>query len=268
MTNSFQLYLSGHPKFFLRFFLVYIGITFFLSSCTVIKPASYLLKNISRDTSISNLLSKDIEIKIQNTDILGISVSSLNPEMDAVFNAPGETKNLSIGYQVSAAGDIFIHKLGKVPVLGITRRELKAKLEKDLQSYFKDPIITVNFENHKVTLLGGMGSGKLLNIPTEKISIFEALGSAGNSLENAKLNDVVIIRENGNAKEIKHINLEDQSIFSSTWYYLQPNDVVVLASDNQKINQEQKRQQTQLITTFILQGVSLFLIIYSNFFKR
>lgn len=268
MTNSFKLYLPFYCKYILCYLTIGISFTFFLCSCSTIKPSSYLLKNLPRDTTINNLTLKDIEVKIQKSDILSISVSSLNPEEDIIFNAPGETKSLSTGYQVSAEGYIFIHKVGRVLVEGITRKELKANLEKALQLYFKDPIITVNFENHRITLLGESGSGKVLNMPTEKISIFEALGSAVSSQIETKYSDVVIVRENGNTKEIKHLNLEDHSIFTSPWYYLQPNDVIILAPDKQKVDFEQKRLLNQQITTFVFQGISLALIIYSYFFKR
>lgn len=268
--TDFQSFAGSSQKlqFRLVLFSATVVLLLFATSCSVIKPPGFFLKNVTKDTTVSNLVATEAEVKIQNTDILDISVSSLNPVDDAVFNAPGDIKGTSSGYQISSDGNIFLHKLGKVFVTGLTRKELKIKLENGLQSYFKDPIVTVNFENHRVTILGAMGTSKVLNIPTEKISIFEALGTAGGNLENAKLNNVVVVRESDGNKEIKHVNLEDHSIFSSPWYYLQPNDVVILIPDSEKSTQEQKRLQTQTIATLALQGVSLAVIIYSNFIRR
>jgi polysaccharide export outer membrane protein len=223
---------------------------------------------VVRDTIINNSGANESEIKIQKTDILSVTVSSMNPGEDLVFNAPGDSKTTTGGYQVNQEGNIYLHKLGSLPVLGLTRREVKSKLEKELQAYFKDPVVSVNFVNHKVTLLGELAASKVIDMPTERISIFEALASGGGTSANAKLNSVVVIRENAISKEIKHINLEDQSIFNSQWYYLQPNDVVMLTPDKDKINKEEKQLKLQQTTGFVLQSLSIAILLYNVFVKK
>ncbi|MFT3679133.1 MAG: polysaccharide biosynthesis/export family protein [Ferruginibacter sp.] len=246
--------------------LLPLAFAFSLISCKTIKPQSYLFKNITRDTVINNLSVPNSDLKIKSGDILSITVSSLNKSEDDLFNEPGAAKTTSIaGYLVSSEGSIYLHRMGKITVSGLSRQELKYKLEKELQPYFKDPIVTVNFTNHHVTVLNGAGAAKIVEMPAETISLFEAMGGSTSSFENAKFDKVIIIRENESKKEIKHINLEDHTIFSSQWYYLQPNDVVVLNPDKEKQESQERRQRTQQVATLVLQGISIALIIYSTF---
>ncbi len=237
-----------------------------MASCSTIKSPGYLLKEISKDTVIANTSEAAGELKIAAKDILLVTLSSLSPAEDAVFNAPGEVKNGTGGYKVTEDGKVFFHKIGVLSVAGLTRRELKTKLENELQPYFRDPVITVNFANHKVTVLGASSSSKVIDMPAENISIFDALAiSPGASLENIKINNIMVVRERSGSKEIKHINLEDKSIFNSPWYYLQPNDVVLLTPDYEKTEKQERRLRTQQTTSFVWQALSIVILVYQLF---
>lgn len=248
------------------FFLIMSAIV--LASCSVTKTPSYLLKNVTNDTVINKSSANEAEIKIQKTDILSISVSSMNPVEDQIFNAPVDAKATSGGYQVNNEGNIYLHRLGFIPVVGLTRRELKEKLEKDLQPYFKDPLVMVNFANHKITIMGELASSKVVDMPEEKITLFDALALGGGTLEDAKINSVLVIREHNGSKEIKHINLEDHSIFNSPWYYLEPNDIVMVGPDKEKALKDEKLQKIQQTSIFVLQSLSILILVYNAFFKK
>ena len=134
-------------------------------------------------------------------------------------------------------------------------------LESELLPYLKDPIVTINFNNHRVTVLGE-GSSQVIEIPLEKISLLEVMAKAGGGLPNAQLNNVMIIRESQHTKQVKHLNLENSSILTSPWYYLQPNDIVVIQPNELKSNSEQRRNNNRLIYTTVLSSITFaFLII-------
>ena len=131
---------------FLSLIILVAGLAALTSSCKIYQPA-YYFKDITRDTTIAGFVSHDMELKIQPNDLLAISISSLNGEEDGLYNkatSVGETKS---GFQVNQDGNIYLHKLGRITVLGMTRKQLKAKLEQDLLPFLKDPIVSVNFAN-------------------------------------------------------------------------------------------------------------------------
>ena len=230
----------------------------FLSSCKVYRPA-YFFKDISRDTVITGFVNKELEIKIQPNDQLAISIASLNVMEDAIFSSRGVEGDVKNSFQVSQDGCIYLHKLGKLTVIGLTRNELKAKLETELLPYLKDPIVTVNFINHRVTVLGE-GNSQVVEIPSEKISLLEVMAKTGGGKPNAQLNNVMIIRESQNTKQVKHLNLENPSIFTSPWYYLQPNDIVVIKPNELKDTAEQRRTNRHMLYTTILSSITFVFI--------
>ena len=256
---------------FRRYFLFVIQLLFIIflsailfSSCTVTKP-SYPFKDITRDTVIKSNTDIDTELKIQKNDLLSLSISSLNPAEDMFFNS-ATSKEAGAGggaggYLVNVEGDIYLHKLGKINVAGITRTGLKIKLEKDLLPYLKDPIVTVSFANHFVTVMGDAGRSQVLNMPAEKISLVDVIALSGNITDKGTFKNMLVIRETPGSKEFKHINLEDQSIFSSTFYYLQPKDILVINPNIEKYYTEERNKRNQMVLTNVLSIISLIVII-------
>lgn len=245
--------------------LVILTVTgMFFSSCKVYRPA-YYFKDISRDTVITGFVNNELELKIQNNDQLAISIASLSVLEDGLFNtrvADGDKNS----FQVSREGFIYLHKLGKLSVAGLTRKELKAMLEVNLLPYLKDPIVTVNFTNHRITVLGE-GNSQVVEIPAEQISLLEVMAKAGGANNNAQLNNVMVIREYNNTKQVKHINLENPSIFTSPWYYLQPNDIVVIKPNELKATADQRRTNNHLVYTTILSSITFAFLMIDRIFR-
>ena len=264
--------------YFLRLIklLVFIYLSSFLfTSCAVSKP-TYIFRDIVKDTIIKGFVDTDIELKIQKNDILSISISSLNPIEDQLFNAAMGTVAASTakaeggagGYLVNLDGNIYLHKLGTIPVAGLTRKQLKLQLETDLIPFLKDPIVTISFSNHFITVINGLGSSQIINMPAEKIALINAIAQSGSIGADATVKNLMVIRETPDSKIFKHLNLENQSIFTSPWYYLQPKDIVVIKPNEEKLFKEQKRARNQLLLSTILTGLSIFIIILDRIIRR
>lgn len=258
----------------LNFFFGTCLLVFLLSSCKVTEPPNTrYFNNLLKDTSFTTATNKYTEFKIRKNDQLGIVIASSSREEDALFNAPAGSgssnasgSSITSGYAVDANGNIQIHKLGEIKVEGMTRRELKEKMQKDLLPYLKDPIVNVSFLNHKITLLGEIKSPRSVNMPQEQMSILEVLAEGGDVSELARRDNVLIIRETETGKQTKYINLEDKAIFNSPWYYLQPDDVVYISPSDYKMT-EAKRLRKQQTLTIATSVVSLALVVYNLFIK-
>jgi len=267
-------HLKNHRQYFNHSFtwLLFFLIIIVAASCKVTRPSNYFY-NISRDTTISGTKQTILPLKIKTGDGLSIAISSLNKEEDALY-ASSLTAGVSgaggtlPGLLVNDAGEIYVHKLGKIKVAGLTRNELKLQLEKDLLPFLKDPIVAINFTNHHLTVIGEIGLSQVLPIPDEKISIIDVMAKSGSALKTSQLTNVLIIREQDNSKDFKHVNLEDNSIFSSPYYYLQPNDVVVISPNEKVVKEEQQRTQYLQTSAFILQFLSISIIIDQTFFRK
>ncbi len=250
--------------------MAYFTIFLMMHSCAIPKSYTYF-KTIPKDTVISSVAFPDFESNIQKKDILGITVSSLNAELDMQFNGINKlnteefsSNQLNTGFFVDETGQINIHFLGKLKVEGMTKKQLKLKLEKDLQPYLKEPIVTIQFLNKKVTVIGSVASPKVLYINEEQLSLFDVLVNCGDLKDDALASDIMIIRDSADQKIIKHINLEDHSVFSSTWYYIKPNDLVYVKKDIVKYDKEERRSRTQTTVSMVASLVSLFIVVLNT----
>jgi len=245
----------------------------FCSCATPYKQSSYLQK-VTNDTAITSNIKKPAELRISKNDILAIQVSSLNAELDAKFNAlalSGATdlnsSGVLSGHEVDSAGNIRLHFLGEIHVEGFTRNQLSRKLENELIPFLKDPIVKVQFLNKKVTVMGEVGSPKIISLKDEYIHILDALVLSGDIKEDAIINDVILIRDSSNAKQIKHLNLEDQSLLGSDWSLLLPNDVLYLRKDITNKEKEAKRMRVQTILTISISFINLIVILLNVIIK-
>ena len=235
-------------------------LVFFLSSCSSSKNTGYF-KGIKNDTTLHNVISKNFEPKIQKGDLLGITVSSLSPANTALYNAPQNAEGTVTGFLVDSVGNIDFFKLGHVLAAGLTRSELKEELQKELVPYLAQTVVSVGFLNRHVTLIGAI-SPSILPLATDHMSILDAIASAGDIHPGGKKDDVMLIREEGNSRVFKKLDLTDQSIFYSPYFYLQPNDIIYVKPETKK----QKFTTTQIIS-YVTTGISLYLLIFTRLIK-
>jgi polysaccharide export outer membrane protein len=204
--------------------LLFLATAVMFCSCSSTKNTTYF-QNIPTDTTLNNLVSKDFEPKIQKGDMLGITVSSLSPENTMIYNAPQNAQGPVLGYLVDGNGDIQFVKIGTIHVAGITRKELKATLERDLGPYLAQPVVAVGFLNRHITMIGGI-SPQIIPMPNDNMTILDALAASGGIVTKGKPDNILVVREKGDSKEFKRLNLTDSSIFYSPYFYMQPNDIV------------------------------------------
>ena len=252
----------GTQTFFYLFILFILVI--YNSSCYTSRQPAYF-KTITKDTTITGFVNSNLETKIRKGDVLSIVVTSLSSTEDALFNNAAASANGAsnlAGFTVNKDGTILLHRLGRYNVEGLTRHELSEKLQKELIPYMKEPIVNVSYLNHKITVIGEVVKPGIVQMPDEQISLLEVLVLSGDVTKEANRNRIMVIRDNGTEKKIKYINLEDHSIFNSSWYYAQPNDIVYVLADKENIDKEERRRRLQTTFSLVASAVTfLFLVI-------
>jgi polysaccharide export outer membrane protein len=99
-----------------------------------------------------------------------------------------------------------------------------------------DPIVSVRNLNFKVTVLGEVTRPTVVNVPSEKINMLEALGFAGDMTIFANRKNVLLIREEGGRRTFEVMNMNSNEIFSSPFFYLKPNDIIYVQPNKTKIS--------------------------------
>lgn len=238
-----------------------------MTSCVNTRNATYF-NDLGNTT---NTIPQIPESYIQNNDILSINVTSLNPEATEIYNTPNVIKgpygsDQVTGYLVNTDGFIQFPVLGNVKAAGLTKDQFKNKLTNTLvdKKLLVDPIVTVRYQNFRVTVLGEVKNPTVIPVANERISLLEALGLAGDLTIYAKRDNVMLIREENGVRTTQRLNLNSTQLFNSPYYYLQSNDIVYVEPNKSKVASTGRSQQWLPV---ILGGLSLAFIVLDRVIK-
>jgi polysaccharide export outer membrane protein len=130
------------------------------------------------------------------------------------------------GILVGEDGLISLPKIGQVKVSGRTTKDISKGINAQLLPFLKDPVVTVRIMNYRITVLGEVSRPGTITIPNERITVLEGLGLAGDLTPYGNRHNVLVIRDSSGTQTVHRMNLNDNSIFASPFFYLKPNDVV------------------------------------------
>ena len=159
-----------------------------------------------------------------STPSLSSGVGSL---LSSIAGGNPQTPQSGAQYVVQADGNVEIPILGKIKASGLNLDQLKIAVTTEALKYFKNPIITVNFQNFKVNITGEVLKPGQYTMADQKTSIFDALAMAGDLTIFGKRENVLLVRENEDGSKTSYrINLKKSDILSSPLYYLRQNDLI------------------------------------------
>ncbi len=241
-----------------RFFVIIVLLSvFFGISCTSSKKFAYFK---DANDAVTRPVLSTVEAPIQKNDILNITISSLSPKDDVLYNKVDNNAALTTkGYLVNADGNIQLPKLGNVAAAGFTKKQLTEKITNLLlaQNEILNPVVEIRHLNFEITVLGEVTKPSVITVPSEQISLVEALGLAGDLTIYGKRENVLLIREEAGKRMTRRINLNSADFLGSPYYYLKPNDVVYVEPNKTKIA---TTDRTLLYLPIVLSSVSILLI--------
>ena len=197
-----------------------------LASCGSVKDIAYFQNKMVNEPEA---IDKHAGIVIQPKDMLSIVVSSRNPELVTMFNLPvvsyqagsetvsGAGQQRLLGYVVDNDGQIDFPVLGPINVAGLTRWELSELIKKRLvdDGLLSDAVVTVEFMNFKVSVIGEVNNPGTFNIEGDKVTVLQAISLARDLTIFGERENVTIIRERDGKRTMYEINLCDTCILSS-----------------------------------------------------
>lgn len=244
--------------------LIFSVVILLFTACVSTEHIGYLKS--ARETTYQ--ADANPEALIQKNDLLSIVITSLNTDASIVFNtsnnhfANGSNGSLiqSGGYLVNGDGYIQLPILGNIQADGMTKKQLHDRIRENIlaQKLLVDPIVTIRHINYEVTVIGEVGRPTVINVPNEKISIFKALGLAGDITVYGKKNNVLLIREADGKKTLKRIDLNSQALLTSSYYYLMPNDIIYVEPNKNKLASVSRGRQ---LLPALLSGLSVVVIV-------
>lgn len=239
-----------------------------LASCANVKDIAYF-----QDKAIDHPeeIDKHGGIVIQPKDMISIVVSSRNPELSTMFNLPvvsyqagseivtSAAQQRLMGYVVDNDGYIDFPVLGEINVGGMTRWELSEYIKNTLleKGYLNDAVVTVEFMNFKVSVLGEVNKPGTYTIEGDKVTVLQALSLAGDLTIFGKRNNVTVIREMDGERIFYNVDLCSVDMFKSPAYNLLQNDIVYVEPSEIKARQSTLDDKGLRMTSIMISSGSL-----------
>lgn len=255
-TTIFADLIENHLmyKYFTAFSFL-ISLLLFFSSCLTHKAVPYFadFSDTAKPFATRTVVYKSPIIKPD--DILLITIATLDNSLVSsvntanTINAGAQTAN---GLLVNAKGMVELPFVGTMKLSGLTTTEAQDTISKAAEKLFNNPIVSVRFANFKVTVLGEVNRPGSFVMSDEKVTLFDALGTAGDLTDNAKSNSILLIRDStGENKQMVRLNINSKDIIGSPYYFLRPNDMLyVEPTEDKLINTAESNAVRQRITLF------------------
>ena len=214
-------------------------------SCRSSQDLIYL-KDASNNEIINELTTEYI---LKSGDILYVSIKSMNPEVNVLFNPESNMEANSgqgfqkyttpsgaylYGYEINSEGNIRLPMLGNLRLTDTPLSQVESIVQKKADEFLNDAIVKVKLLNFKVTVVGEVRSpGSYYNY-NNSITIIEALALANGNTDFASINKVMVVRPFLNGNKTFFLDLSSKKIYLSEAFYLQPNDYVIVQPDKYK----------------------------------
>lgn len=243
-------------------------VTLLSAACSTPKQINYF-QDLSADASVQ--VNNATEITIRPKDKLSIVVNAQDLRLTNLFNLPVVSQQVGMegnsntargisGYTVDSAGNIVFPVLGQVHVAGMTREQLAQSIKERLTSdnLVKDPVVTVEFMNLNVTVLGEVNNPGRYAIDRDKLTLLDALGMAGDLTIYGRRDKVLVMRNEGGVQRAYTVNLcSAAQTMASPVYFLRQDDVVYVEPNDTRARQSTVNGNNVRSTSFWISLASL-----------
>jgi len=225
------------------------------SSLTLFSLVLLLLTSCATPYNVAYFQDMPIEQQVQiiepqqvifkPSDRISVLVSARDAALSSLFSLHsnytiGEEQSGGSGSQASeyiigGDGCIDFPILGRIKAAGFTREELQASIKQQImdRDLIKDPVVTIDYVNLFVTMIGATGVGHV-SIDRDKFTLLDAIAMSGDLDITGQRENIRVIRETSDntriAYEVNICSAED--LYNSPVFYLQQNDVIYIEPNN------------------------------------
>lgn len=197
-------------------------------------------EDVTANDSLIQVQAQQRPYRVQVNDVISIRVKAADQNLVTYYNPASDASNsLGEGYYydgfaVDRHGNIRMPKIGEINVLGRTTEEIREIIEEKLlesEDGFTEKagiFVTVKLAGIRYTITGEIGSPGVKIELLEQLSLVDAVSNAGGVPVTGDLTDIIIIRQYPGGQKVHHVDLTTINAFKSPYYYVQPNDLIVV----------------------------------------
>ena len=196
-----------------------------------------------RDSSAYLPYQNPEDYLIQMNDILRVDIKSFDEKANQLFNA-FNTQNVQMGgilaqgggdpffmfgYSVDDSGYLELPVLGKIPLVGLTVLQAQNRVQKEVDRYFTEAFVKISLGGIRFSVMGEVLRPGKYAVMQNRLSLLEAVATAGDLKPDANRRRVRLIRQYPGGSRVVVLDLTDQDLLKSPYYFVRPNDVIYVA---------------------------------------
>jgi polysaccharide export outer membrane protein len=196
-----------------------------------------------RDSSAYLPYQNPEDYLIQMNDILRVDIKSFDEKANQLFNA-FNTQNVQMGgilaqgggdpffmfgYSVDDSGYLELPVLGKIPLVGLTVLQAQNRVQKEVDRYFTEAFVKISLGGIRFSVMGEVLRPGKYAVMQNRLSLLEAVATAGDLKPDANRRRVQLIRQYPGGSRVVVLDLTDQNLLKSPYYFVRPNDVIYVA---------------------------------------
>ncbi|MBQ6310458.1 MAG: polysaccharide biosynthesis/export family protein [Bacteroidales bacterium] len=254
-----------------------------LLSCATPEKIAYFQDTAEQEKTIK---VPQATVRLQPGDMISIIVNTKDPESASILNLPYVSQRLGSsskegtyntqmsGYTLDPQGNIDFPIVGNINLMGLTRSEASAKikqvlLDKHLVSDVFNAVVTVEFMNLGVSILGEVNRPGRFALPKDNLTILDALALAGDLTIYGNRENVRVVRTEGDIQQTHIVDLcSAESVLNSPVYFLKQNDVIYVEPNEVKMRQSTVNGNNVRSSSFWISIASLLTTITLFFIRK
>jgi polysaccharide export outer membrane protein len=196
-----------------------------------------------RDSSAYLPYQNPEDYLIQMNDILRVDIKSFDEKANQLFNAfnsqniqmggilaqGGGDPFFMFGYSVDDSGYLELPVLGKIPLVGLTVLQAQNRVQKEVDRYFTEAFVKISLGGIRFSVMGEVLRPGKYAVMQNRLSLLEAVATAGDLKPDANRRRVQLIRQYPGGSRVVVLDLTDQNLLKSPYYFVRPNDVIYVA---------------------------------------
>lgn len=206
-----------------------------LSGCVTQRDLEYMQKSDRAPKSFTE--AEVLDYRLKPNDELYIQINSLDDPSANVFSSANSQQSSVlmsttpygaslISYAIDKGGYLQLPVIGNIYAKDKTLSEVSKILTDSLSHILSQPIVTVKLVNRYISVLGEVRVPGHYAYSQDKLSIYDAIGLAGDLTIFANRKEVTLTRNEKGKNILVKLDMTDPKILASEYYYIRPNDMI------------------------------------------
>ncbi len=244
-------------------FIILVAIALSFSSCRSLRPSEMFI--IEDDYPIAEFEPSEKEYKIKPFDKLALRITTNDGfsliglgNSQQTGGGSNQERQGGLEYLVEYDGQIKLPTLGRINITGKTIREAEKYLEEMYAEYYQQPFVLIEVTNRKVIIFKDGGTkGSVITIPSENLTLVEALAQSGGITEISKSYRIKLIRGDlSEEPKVYYYNVSHLKELQGSNILLEANDIIYIESKPKYISRVLKEISPYI--TLVTMGLTVY----------